>query len=277
MPFLEPLSPIADQPLSVVLLAHNEAPHLEAVVNDWLTLLAELGRDHEVLLVDAGSTDGTLELAESLATRVGGLQVLRSAGRGHGAALRTALVLARKPLLFYTTCDRQYQAAELMLLLAEIDKVHLISGFRRWRPIPVWLRWPGRVYRLALRILLGFAPEPLRLWLGWREYLFRMAIRIFFAVRLQDVNCVFRLCRRDIFAHIPIQSEGDFVHAEVLAKANFLGCYMSDDIAVTYQPRTEDDDQAQRRQRWKDGYRVLSHPDFGACTAPVAQAEIPQD
>ena len=61
MPLLPPLPPIADQPLSVVLLAHNEEAQLETVVNEWLTFLNGLGRDYEVLLVDEGSTDGTVQ------------------------------------------------------------------------------------------------------------------------------------------------------------------------------------------------------------------------
>jgi glycosyltransferase involved in cell wall biosynthesis len=272
MPFLPPLPPIADQPLSVVLLAHNEEAHLETVVNEWLTFLNSLGRDYEVVLVDEGCTDGTVQRAETLAAQNSHLRVLQSTGEvGPGAALRTALTVAGKPLLFYTTCDRQYEPTELKLLLAEIDKVHLVSGFRRWQPVPLGLRLLGSVYRLVLRVLLGFAPEPSRGWLGWREYGYRAVIRILFAVRLRDVNCAFRLFRRDVFAHIPIQSEGDFVHAEVLAKANFLGCYMSDEVMVTYRPRVLEGARERRRRRWMDFSRVLSHPNFRPNVASVPE------
>ncbi|HKI35257.1 MAG TPA: glycosyltransferase [Gemmataceae bacterium] len=267
MPELTPLPPIAGQPISVVLLAHDEEPHLEAVVTEWAALLEGLKRDYEMLLVDDGSADRTGALAEALAARLPRLHVLRHpAHRGRGAALRTALAAATKPLLFYTTADRQYQPADLKRLLAEIDKVHLVSGFRLWRPVPAPLRWLGRGWRLILRVFLGLGLEPLPGWLGGREHLYRALCRAVFALRLQDVNCAYRLCRRDIFARIPIQSDGDFVHTEVLAKANFLGCYLNDEVTVAYRPRERD----ARGRMWKDGYRVFARPDFGP---PVLPAE----
>jgi glycosyltransferase involved in cell wall biosynthesis len=267
MPELTPLPPIADQPISVILLAHNEELHLEAVISEWTAILDGLHRDYELLLVNDGSSDRTAALAETLAARLPRLRVLSHAEhRGQGAALRTGLATATKPLLFYTTADRQYQAADLKKLLAEIDKVHLVSGFRLWQPVPRGLRWLGRAWRIFLRVFLGLSLEPLPGWLGWREYLYRTLCRVVFALRLQDINCVYRLCRREIFARIPIQSDGDFVHTEVLAKANFLGCYLNDEVTVTHQPRPG----AVRERMWKDGRCVFAHPDFGPPVLPAA-------
>jgi glycosyltransferase involved in cell wall biosynthesis len=269
MPDLTPLPPIADQPISAVLLARNEEPHLEAVVTEWAALLDGLQRDYEILLVDDGSTDGTGTVAEALAARLPRLRVLRHAEhRGQGAALRTALAAATRPLLVCATADRQYQPADLKRFLPEIDKVHLISGFRVWQPVPVPLRWLGRAWRLFLRLVLGLSLDPLPGWLGGREHLYRALCRAVFALRLQDINCVFRLYRREMFARIPIQSEGDFVYTEVLAKANFLVCYMNDEVPIAYRPRAG----AARERMWQDGYRVFSRPDFGP---PVAPAEAP--
>src|SRR5271166_5825187 len=149
MPELTPLPPIAGQPISVVLLAHDDEPYLEAVLAEWSALLDGLNRDYEIVLVDDGSADRTGPLAEELAARWPRLRVLRhTEPRGPGAALRSGLALATRPLLFYTTADRQYQPADLKRLLAEIDKVHLVSGFRLWQPVPRGLRWLGRGGRL---------------------------------------------------------------------------------------------------------------------------------
>jgi glycosyltransferase involved in cell wall biosynthesis len=265
MPELTPLPPVADQPISVVLLAYHEEPHLEAVVAEWTALLDDLTRDYELIIVDDGSTDRTAVLAEGLVVRFPRLRVLRHPEhRGQGAALRTGLGAASMPLLFYTTADRQYQPADLRRLLTEIDKVHLVSGFRLWQPVPAALRWVGRAWRLLVRVVLGLGLEPLPGWLGAREHLYRLLCRAVFALRLQDVNCVYRLCRRDIFARIPIQSEGDFVHTEVLAKANFLACYLNDEVTVSHRPR----EGAVRERMWQDGYRVFARPDFGPPLPP---------
>src|SRR5207244_7261644 len=110
------------------------------------------------------------------------------------------------------------------------------AGLRVGRPVPWWRRWAGRLYRGLLRVVCGLTLEPPVAWLGWRAAGRRALARWLFGVRVQDVECAFRLFRRSIFARIPIQSEGAFVQAEILAKANFLSCWMTE-VPVPHQPR----------------------------------------
>ena len=156
MPDIPKLPAIADEPLSVVLLADNDGAHLEKVVADWVTFLNGLDRAYEILLVDDGSTDHSARLLTTLTDRHGRLRVLRHAERrGDGAALRTALATARYPLLFYTVCDPRYHASDLKRLLKEIDRVDLLSGYRAGRPVPPIWRWLGVVRRGLSRLVLG--------------------------------------------------------------------------------------------------------------------------
>jgi glycosyltransferase involved in cell wall biosynthesis len=53
--------------LSVVIMAYNEAETLESTCEELSATIRRLGCSHELLIVDDGSTDGTGELAESLA------------------------------------------------------------------------------------------------------------------------------------------------------------------------------------------------------------------
>jgi hypothetical protein len=162
--------------------------------------------------------------------------------------------------------------ADFSKLLPEIDKVHIVSGFRQWQPFPRPLLWLGFVYRVFLRVLFSLSVDRKSGWLGWNEWGYRLLARVVFALRLQDVNCLFRLFRREIFARIPIQSDGEFVHVEVLAKANFLGTYMNDEIAVTHRPRQ----QKPAGPPWGRNFRrVFSHPDFGPAVLPMAGAAPP--
>jgi hypothetical protein len=69
-------------------------------------------------------------------------------------------------------------------------------------------------------------------WLGWQRHLGRLAVRALFGVRNRDVACPFRLIRREIFARIPLQSDGPFVHVEILAKANFLGKVLGEEVPL---------------------------------------------
>jgi len=274
MPELVQLPAIANAPLSVVLLAqHADAPVAE-VVASWVARLDKLDREYEILLVFARHIDPEGTLAATLSAAHPPIRILcHPSRRGVGAALSAGIAAAQHPLLFYTECDRQYHGADLRQLLGEIDKVHLVSGFRKWQRAPGWVRWLGRIYRGLARVLFGYPLEPLLGWLGWKEHAYRWLVRVLFGVRMSDVNCAFRLCRRDIFARIPVQSDGPFVHVEILAKANFLGFYMNDEVPVPYRPRIAGDTAAGEPSRLlADAYRVFSEADFGPPVLPEQSA-----
>jgi glycosyltransferase involved in cell wall biosynthesis len=231
--------PIAQAPISVVLPAYNEEADLESVVASWAASLDSLGRDYEILVVDDGSTDRTGDLAETLAGKYPRVRCLRQGTRsGFGAALRTGLAAAQYPLFFYADCNSSYQPTDLKLLLEEIDQVDLASGYRAGKG------W------------------------SWNDFVFRWLARLFFGVQLKDVDCSFKLFRRSIFARIPIQSNGGFVHAEIVAKANFLGCLLTE-VPITFRPNpSAAPPSLSIRQRWKEAVKVFRHPDFGPAVLP---------
>jgi glycosyltransferase involved in cell wall biosynthesis len=276
MPELPPLPPIASQPLSVVLLARNQAGCLEALLADWITFLNGLDREYELIVVDDGSTDGTGELAEKLAAGYRRVVVRRhEQAQGEAAALGTALSAANHPLLFYTLADPAYLPTDLLKLLRkrtdprkpdlEIDHVHLLSASRGGQPAPWFWRILGLVQRLLSRLLFAHTPERLPGWLGWKRHALGLLTRILFGVRYYDVACPFRLLRRDIFARLPLQSCGSFVHIEILAKANYLGLMMGEEVPLEpgHYPSLETEMSGKEwRQMRIDAWKVIRHPEF---------------
>jgi len=246
-------APIAQAAISVVLPAHNAVSALPAVIEAWTGYLDSLSRDYELLFIDDGSTDGTGPLADELSTRWSRLKVVHHAPpQGLGACLRAGLALAQFPLFAYAECSTAYQAGDLARLLDVMDHVDLVTGLRIWQDHkPGWSAG--------------------RLW-SW------LALRFLFGLRLKDVECAFKLFRRSIFERIPIQSNGSFVHAEILAKANFLGCMMAE-VEVSYAPqagqRVNVEPPGQRR---REAFRLFRHPDFGPpepASATTSQTTTP--
>jgi glycosyltransferase involved in cell wall biosynthesis len=235
-------APVGNAALSVILVVPHVDAALEPVVISWLSFLRGLEREFEVLLVDSGGSAETL--APERPGRHPEVRVLRPAlGRGLGAALRTGLAQASRPLVFYCAdCDR-YQPSDLAGALKVIDHVDLAVGQRAgrwWRP------------------------------LGERG--FRWIMRWVFAVRLADPACVFVLGRRSAFEHMVIQSDGRFAHGEVLAKANFLGCLMTE-VPVSYKaPQPPPAEFAARF--WQEFRRVYSRPDFGPGASSGSPARV---
>jgi hypothetical protein len=98
--------------------------------------------------------------------------------------------------------------------------------------------------------------------------------RLLFGVRFADVDCAFRLFRRSIFERIPIQANGPFAQVEILAKANFLGCLMSDE-PIAHRPEAEPPGKwkVPWRQTLREAFHLVRHPDFGPAFLPVVPAE----
>jgi len=92
--------------LSVVMPAHNEAAYLETAVREVHEGLRARDIDFELLVVENGSTDETLEIARRLAGRYSGIRVSRLPAANYGAALRDGLMSSRGELV--VTFDVDY-------------------------------------------------------------------------------------------------------------------------------------------------------------------------
>jgi glycosyltransferase involved in cell wall biosynthesis len=199
--------------ISVVLPAYNEEENIEAQVTSVNDVLTDLGfDDYEILVVDDGSKDGTRAVCEGMAERVPKLRLLvHEVNRGYAKALRTGFTSAAMPLVFYTDADNQFDVRELKNLLAAIDDYEIVCGFR--------------IYR--------FDPFS-RLVLSWG---YNLLVRILFRIRVRDVDCAFKLFRREVFDRVHIESKKFFVDTEILAKASRCGMKMTE-VGVKHFPRT---------------------------------------
>jgi glycosyltransferase involved in cell wall biosynthesis len=244
---LDERSPIADAALSVVLLsAGPSAPNLGDVLAEWATYLNGGDREYELILPllvgDGPSSDWT--------GRYSRLRVLPMAvPAGLGTALRAGVAAARYPLLCYCLADGRFRPADLGRLLRKIDRVDLVCA-RREAKQAAQPTWGGRLVRWAAQWIFGIV--------------------------VRDLECVFVLARRALFARIPIQSEGPFAHVEVLAKANFLGALL-DEAVVAQRSVGSQGQPLGWGQAWADGWRLFSTPDFGPVDANRRFAEPTAD
>jgi glycosyltransferase involved in cell wall biosynthesis len=200
--------------ISAVLPAFNEEDNIEKATTQMAAVLRSLKlRDWEVIIVDDGSADRTGEIADRLAA--GDPDHIRvfhhSPNLGYAQALRTGFTSARHQLIFYTDSDNQFDVAEIKHLLPLIEDADIVNGFR--------------IYRF----------DPLtRLVVSW---VFNLIVRLMFRIKVKDVDCAFKLFRREVFDRVTIESKKFFVDAEVLAKARYYGFRMAE-IGVRHYPRT---------------------------------------
>lgn len=272
--------PVAEpESVSVVIPVHNAAAVIDKAVSVWLDALGRIGRGFELILVDDGSTDGTSEKAEPITTRRPDVRLLRhETRRGYGACLRTALAESRHPLVFYTALDYPYTPSDLSKLLERVGReevvndrvfrVLVVSGCRTGRPVPGFWRSVGWVYRAFMRFALGNPVAPVPSWLGFREHIRGWIAWLVCGNPLEDVGSAFKLIHRDVFDRFPIQSDGDFVHAEVIAKATFTTCMM-DEVQLT--PNSAEIPPS----RWREFWVLLRNAKFTPPPSP-APAPVPE-
>lgn len=231
--------------VTVVIPVHNSAAQLEKMLPAWGILLTNLNRPVQLIVVNDGSTDGTAELLKKLATRVSHLLVLtHESRRGFGASLRTALAEATQPLFLYAGIDAQYTPGDIRPMLERIElrdevfgkQPDLISGFRAGQPRPRSLKVLGGAWDVFWRVFAGLPITDSPPWYDWGTWWYKRRTSWVFGVPLADVNSEFKLFRTAFLKRFPIQSDGDFVHAELVAKATFLTSIM-DEIPLT--PKNE--------------------------------------
>lgn len=140
------------------------------------------------------------------------------------------------PLVFYMDADGQFDPQEIRLLADGIRQADIVTGYRANRRDP----WMRKFFSWGFKTLIGLV----------------------FGVRVRDCDCAFKLYRRKVFNEIAIASEGFFVDAEVLAKANVLG-YRIDEVPVTHHPRAGGESTVRLSHilsTLREAWRLLRHP-----------------
>ncbi len=186
-------TPVAS--LSIVLPAYNEEANIERSVEQCVVTASRLAKQYEVIVVDDGSSDGTRGVVEGLVRHGQNKVRLLShhTNRGYGAALRTGVTSARYDYVFFTDSDNQFDVSELEYFLPLMDEYEMVTGFRVYR------------YDTVLRCILS--------------WIYNRLVGVLFRLRVRDVDCAFKLMRREVVQQVSIECDNFFVNTELLAKA----------------------------------------------------------
>jgi len=193
--------------------ALNEEDHIKKLTEDLLRVLSSDSNSYEVIIVDDGSTDRTGQIADELcASNDGKVKVIHNAkSRGYGAALKAGFEASRYEFIFYTDGDNQFDMNDLHRVLPLINGADIVVGYRRNRQDPRHRIWLSRCYNLLIRIL--------------------------FDVKLKDIDCSFKLFRREALEKIRIESNGYFIDTEMMVRAKKQALKIRE-IGVRHLPRT---------------------------------------
>jgi glycosyltransferase involved in cell wall biosynthesis len=146
--------------LSIIVMTYNEVQSLEAVVRELATELIPGCSHRELVIVDDGSTDGSAEMADSLAHTLEGVRVIHHAcNQGLGGVYRTGFKEARGRYVTFFPADGQYPAMILPLFFSAMTDCDIILGFIKSETYYSLGFWLSVAERIAYRILLGRMPR----------------------------------------------------------------------------------------------------------------------
>lgn len=198
--------------LSIFFTFWDEEKNIQSVVKKAIPVAKRVAEKWEIIMVDDGSTDKTLEIAKNLMQKNSNLKIARNkTNRGYGGALRTGFANCKYDLVVFNDGDNQFDFSEVSKFLEKIKNADMVIGFRKKR-----IDHPFR------HILMNL----LKIW----DF-------VFFGFYFRDIDCGFKLFKRETLKKIlPLRSEGAMVATEILAKAKRSKLKIVQ-VEVTHYPR----------------------------------------
>ncbi len=193
--------------------AHNESENLRWMLPHINDVLPRLFERFDVIIVDDGSTDGTGDVARSVAAGLGmDLKVVRHEHKsGYGAAVGDGLRAADMDYTAFTDADGQLDVADLDKLVPLLDGADLVGGWRMTREDPAFRSViSGTFNRLVLATL---------------------------DIKVRDVNCALKIIKTSVLKQMTLNSRSALINAEMYWKVGRLGGrYVQ--VGVPHHPRT---------------------------------------
>ncbi len=197
--------------LSVCLPAYNERANIEDTLDGACAMLPEFVERFEIVVVDDGSQDGTGDIVARYSLREPRVRLVRhERNRGYGAAVTSGLQAARGDLVFFTDADGQFSLLDLPQFIARLAECGAVIGYRYRRADPWHRRFNAWGWNRLIRCVLG--------------------------VRVRDLDCAFKLFRREVVERLQLTSTGAAINAEILVQCARGGVSIRE-LPVAHYPR----------------------------------------
>ena len=204
--------------LSVIIPVYNE----QSTLVELIKRIEKVKIEKEMIVVDDGSSDKTLEILKSLKKEYSFTLLTHSENQGKGAVVQTALEYVWGELVVIQDADLETDPNDYLKLVEPIlnrkVKVVFTSRIRSFREIKPFI---FKIYFLGAKFLT---------WLA----------NILFSAHLTDINSGCKLFKTEVLKSLNLQSKGFNIDEEITAKILRRG-YSLIEIPIHYFPRTVDE------------------------------------
>lgn len=195
--------------ISIVMPAFNEEANIEKTVTACLEALKVIKSDGEVVVTNDGSSDRTLERLKKLSQRFPNLKIVNhKENLGYGAALKSAILASEGDYVVTIDSDGQFDILELPVLFNNaVNGTAVVTGYRRKKA------------DTAFRVIANKG--------------LNLLVTALFGIRLNDINCAFRVYKGELIRKINIESRGYQAPSEIMIKLFNLG-YKIQEVEVSH-------------------------------------------
>ena len=218
--------------LTILIPCLNEEKTLEFCIKKALLFLKKKNFKYEILVVDNGSTDNTVNVAKK-----NGARVIGEKKRGYGAALITGIKNSKGKFIIMGDADGSYDFSNLESFIKKFDDGYdLICGNR----------FKGGIQKGAMPFLHEYLGNPLLSFLG----------RLFYRVKLGDFHCGLKGFKKDSISKLKLSAKGMEFTSELLTNAVIKKLKISEVAVKLYRDRRN---RKPHLNTWSDGWKNLTY------------------
>ena len=159
----DPRPPTDDRSCSIIIPAYNEGDRIQGTLDQILKYSADHGWEAEIIVVNDGSRDHTVEIVQQYASTTPKLRLVENPGnRGKGYSVRNGMLCAHGNVRLFTDADLSSPIEEAAKLFEAIAGGADVAVGSRWlrrdlqtQRQPLYRQLFGRIFNLLLRITLG--------------------------------------------------------------------------------------------------------------------------
>jgi glycosyltransferase involved in cell wall biosynthesis len=216
--------------ISFLIPAYNE----RATILEVLERIEALGLDRQLIVVDDGSTDGTIDLLREWEGGREGIVVLRQENKGKGAAIRAAIPHVDGEIAVIQDADMEYDPADVPALVEPIERgvADVVFGSRLsgGKPQRAYLFW-HLVGNRFLSLLTG----------------------VLYNTTLSDMETGYKAFRSEVLRDLDLRQDDFSIEPEITAKVckRKLRVYQ---LPISYYGRTYAEG---KKITWRDGFKAI--------------------